>query len=90
MVSYGQKVTGNKPYDFRIKKPEVKTIDYDDMANRNMKEKSEFGKLMTHQQREIQSEAKEIKKYLTEAFKSMKHCRLASKREQNELFEKQF
>lgn len=50
MVSYGQKVTGNKPYDFKIKKLDVKTIDYDDMANRNMKEKSEFGKLMTHQQ----------------------------------------
>ena len=35
-------------------------------------------------------EAKEIKSYLTKAFKGMKHVRAASKREQNERFEKEF
>ena len=53
MVSYGHKVTGNKPYDFKIKKPEIKKFDYDDMENRNLKEKSDFGKLMTFQQKQI-------------------------------------
>ena len=81
MNSYGDKVTQRQPIDFGLVKTQIGEIDYDDIKNRQCNERSDFGKLVAYKQSQIQNKAKGIKKYLTEAFKGMKHVRLASKRE---------
>ena len=50
MVNYGYKVTGNKPIDYKCKKPDVRKVDFDDMMNRAMKDRSDFGKIVAFQQ----------------------------------------
>ena len=69
---------------FNIKKMQTGKIDLEDIGNKTSNEKSAFGKLVAYQQNNIQTEARGIKNYLTEAFKGMKHVRAASKVEQNQ------
>ena len=49
MVSYGCKVTGFRPLNFDLKKPNNSKIDYYDIDNRGCKETSEYGKLAAYQ-----------------------------------------
>lgn len=82
MVSYGRKVTGFSPLTFNLKRPVVKKIDYNDIKNRTSNDVSEVGRMVAYKQSCIQTETKEIQKFLNNAFKGMKHTRAASKKEQ--------